>query len=191
MYRYGWGLDRIEIYKDGAQVLPTLYDEPANLKLYNDDSYVVIFYNRVDRVEITNPSHIDDKIPSKQHVDRWWDKYGILAYGASSGHDKYDYYIAFSEDFWDKNESVTIAYGTGNSYLYTVTITYDAVNKILLYSDSQFESRELFFGSVYFDTHYVTPKEKNHEFNISIGALIDNPYTSGSRQIWLVSIVEK
>ena len=189
-YRYAWSLDRIEIYKDGVLVT-TLFDAPADLALYNGDNYVIKFFNLVDRVPISNPTHIDDKIPSKQHVDRWWDKYGILAYGANSGTDKNDYIIAFSEDFWDINNSVTIAYGTGNNYLYTVTITYDSVNDVLVYSDPLFESRVLYYGSLYFDTHYVTPKEKNHEFKISIGALIANPYTSGAKQIWLVSIDAK
>ena len=126
-----------------------------------------------------------DKIPSKQHVDRWWDKYGILAYGASSNTDKFDYFFGFAEDFWDNNESVTIGFGTKGS-LQEYVITYDAGQLIC----DAIDFRDYVSGSINFDQHY-TGKEKLHPFPISVGAYFDNPGASGKQQLWLISIQPK
>jgi len=137
-----------------------------------------------------------DKIPSKTHVDRWWDDYGILAYGASSNTDKEDYGIAFSVDFWDKYDSVTVGFGTNNSYTYVLTITRvwnDEYGYYELIGTEKNGAPGFIFrdynitGTAVFDAHYGG-RGKAHEFPISIGALLDNPYGAGAMQLWLLGL---
>ena len=140
----------------------------------------------------TDPVVIFDKIPSKQHVDRWWTNFGILAYGASSNTDKGDYYFAFAVDFWEKNDSVTIGFGTnGNLQEYVITLDADGN---LVCSNIDFRDQQI-GGTVLFDQHHTVgasgKKEKQHSFTISIGAYFDNPKGSGGMQLWLVSIQPK
>jgi hypothetical protein len=158
-------------------------------------AYDITFTNAIGRVpDNPDPTNIIDKIPSKMHVDRWWDKHGILAYGASSSNDKDEYLIAFSKDFWEDNEKVTIGFGTQGSYEYIVEITLvyddDDDDGHLVFTDkngTEFEFlHEYFGGTLKYDNHYTTPKEKDHPFEISYGVLFKNPYGSGAKQMWLI-----
>jgi len=123
------------------------------------------------------------KIPSKRHVDEWWNQWGILAYGASSNSDKYDYYFGFSENFWKENLSVTIGFGTSGS-MALATITRDANGKLI---SDKFEFREQGSDPIPFD-QWATGGIKQYPFPISVGAYFDNPYGSGAMQLWLVEI---
>jgi len=133
---------------------------------------------------IPAPAGVDiyQKIPSKRQVDKWWNQFGILAYGASSNQDKNDYFFGFAEDFWVKNESVTIGFGV-QGRLVPVTITFDGVNLIC----SELEFRGQHGGVAIFD-QWATGGEKQHQFKISVGAYFDNPYGAGAMQLWLMSI---
>ena len=189
-YTYSYGLDYIEVYDKDMNLLYTIDDEDSvTLDLYDED-YTLIFYNVIDRkpIETPDPTDIYDKIPSKTHVDKWWDDFGILAYGASSNNDKYDYYIAFSEDFWDVNESVTIGFGVKDNWEIRATIYLvddELYCDIIDFRDPQDG------GNVVFDAHYTNGGAKNTEFAISFGAYFDNPYDAGAMQLWLLNIQEK
>jgi hypothetical protein len=41
---------------------------------------------------------------------------------------------------------------------------------------------------VNFDAHYTPPYSKQQAFGISVGAWFENPYSSGARQAWLLTI---
>ncbi|MCL2496733.1 MAG: hypothetical protein FWF04_04895 [Clostridiales bacterium] len=134
----------------------------------------------------TNPTEINvyDKIPSKQHSDRWWANYGIIAYGASSGQDQYDYYIAFSEDFWEDNKSVTIGFGTKGKL--TEAVIYVDEEGDLACDTIEFRDQQV-GGEVFFGNHYTGKTS----FEISVGAYYDNPYGAGAKQLWLLTIQPK
>ena len=153
--------------------------------------YTVTFTNELDKKPTS--TDIYDKIPSKTHVDRWWNDFGVLAYGASSNNDKDEYLIAFSEDFWEANSSATIGFGTQGSYEYIVEIT--LVDGHLVFTDKYGTAfnfyEEYTWETLRYDNHYTSPKEKNHPFAISYGVLFQNPYGSGAKQMWLLSIVKK
>jgi len=193
-YYYFWELDEV-VVENGGDYLYSLYASPVGLELYDGDDYVLTFVNKIYRIKKNvDPLDINDKIPSKTHVDKWWEAFGVLAYGANSGNDKEIYYLGFSAEFWDVNESVTIAYGTSGKYDYVITITaveVDGVLELVFTGDLEITVKEYTYVAVYFDNHYTLPKEKDHEFLISVGAYFGNVYESGARQIWLVSIQPK
>ena len=194
-YYYYWELVEV-IVENGGDYLYSLDASPVGLELYDGDDYVLTFVNKIFRIKKNvDPLDINDKIPSKTHVDRWWEDFGVLAYGGNSGNDKDIYFLGFSADFWEINESVTIAYGTKDSYDYLITVTaveVDGVLELVFTSDEiEITVIKYYYDTVYFDNHYTKPKEKNHEFVISVGADFGNVYESGARQIWLVSIQPK
>jgi len=117
------------------------YDyDPAKSYDHNTDTFKIAADETVTVIVTNRPPppirSIFDKIPSKTHVDRWWDNYGILAYGASSMQDKDTYGFAFSLDFWEKNNSVTIGFGTKDDWTYIVTIKLEGRYKINMYLEN-------------------------------------------------------
>jgi len=184
----------IEEFDPGEyKLVETLIDD--GLLIFEDpEDYFFTVYEEVDFEGIfdnytpTPPPGLSvyDKIPSKRHVDRWWNDYGILAYGASSNTDKFDYFFGFSETFWDENDSVTIGFGTKGSLQGTYVITYD--DGLLKCDDIDF--RNHVYETINFDQHY-TGKEKLYPFKISVGAYFDNPGASGKQQLWLISLQPK
>ena len=190
-YTYEWNL--VDVLVNGVSV--GVNGSSVELALYDGNDYVITFVNEITRLKKNvDPLDINDKIPSKTHVDRWWEAFGVLAYGANSGNDKEIYFLGFSAEFWDVNESVTIAYGTKGKYDYEITITaveVDGVLELVFTGDLDIAVIKYYYDVVYFDNHYTSPKEKNHEFVISVGADFGNVYESGARQIWLVSIQPK
>jgi len=68
--------------------------------------YIVTFENEVDAKPYNTG---DDFIPSKQHFDRWW-SYGVLCYSSSTDQDV-DYFVAFDDEFWLRNEYALIGFG--------------------------------------------------------------------------------
>ena len=147
-----------------------------------DEDFAGVFENTT--IPPVDPTDVYDKIPSKQHSDRWWANYGIIAYGASSNQDKYDYYIAFSEDFWDNNASVTIGFGTKGKW--TEAVIYLDADGNLACDTIDFENQQD-GGNVFFGNHYTGKSS----FDISVGAYYDNPYGAGAKQLWLLTIQPK
>jgi len=188
-YTYSWALLFIDVFLDGELIDTIEGDDAAKLTLFDKDDYLLVFCNVIDRKKKTvDPKDITDKIPSKTHIDKWWDAYGILAYGGSSNKDKDVYFVAFDDDFWQKNASVTIGFGTKDKLDILATIYLDEEGNLACDHDKIIFYDQQIGGSVYFDNHYTTPKEKNHKFDISICAYFGNPLESGKMQLWLLNI---
>jgi len=175
-------------------VVEKLTAEGKEIFIEADPLYIEMFDENIDGVfdNTTVPPtpgiDVYDKIPSKTHVDRWWDGFGILAYGASSATDKDTYGFAFADGFWDDNESVTIGFGTKDSWTYIVTITY--VDDKLICDADGFVFRDYYGGSVTFDSHFGG-RGKSYSYDISVGAALDNPYFAGAMQLWLLQVQPK
>jgi hypothetical protein len=165
--------------------------------------YKIIFANILHKEQIGSG---DGKIPSKEHADKWWDKYGILCYAANTGNNP-NYAIYFREGFWDFYKSVTIGFGVKKDYeTRTMTITRvevledpDNPDSVIGYtfdiklvnitskkSDPFFEDRKI----EYIQRHHSSTG--NWPFEVDSGLEFSNVYNDhGSMQAWLISAVSK
>jgi len=196
-YTYTWKLVKIELL-DGDTIIRTITgDDVADFDLKNGDNYVLKFYNELQREKKpVPPTIINDKIPSKEHVDKWWADFGILAYGASSNTDKDTYGFGFSEDFWDTYDSVTFGFGTQDKWTYIITVTREGDTLIATEANgaSGFIFRDYVTGEgavIVYDAHYTNGGASNVNFPVSIGANLDNPYGAGKMQLWLLTLQPK
>ena len=110
---------------NGKWVLQTRYSPE-----YFKDPYVDIKGSVVGNMKfvavwalVNADQKFPDKIPSVTHVDRWWDDYSILCYGASTG--DYPYFVGFAPDFFKRYRKVSIGFGTQGTWPYVVTFYKD------------------------------------------------------------------
>jgi len=108
----------------------------------------------------------DCKIPSDQHLEKWWD-IGILAYGANTTPDPQ--WMAFDATSY---VSVTLGYGTGNNFVYSTTFYADGT------VSGDFDQSAV---SVEFDYSY-------NGSDPLVKFTYNNPHGTGAMQIFLVSV---
>jgi uncharacterized repeat protein (TIGR02543 family) len=157
--------------------------------------------------DVNKNQKFPDKIPSVTHVDKWWEDYGILCFGASTG--DLPYFVGFEDWFFEVYNKVGIGFGTSGSWPYVATFYPDKVvwekhvtpglvgANLIGSSEAVLKSTEAagyqvsryvkydgvadaygYHKNVIFDAQYTAPKDKNHRFDDAI----KNP--NGLRGIW-------
>jgi len=143
--------------------------------------YFVIFTNEVTRVKsIVPPIILNEKLPSKQHWDLWWDDYGILCYAASSNNDD-DYFFGLDKArFFEVYESATIGFGTKDNIQFTITLTEDM------------DLFEWLTIDMYGDAHHAGNGAKNYHYGeVWYSDYVNNFFGAGAMQAWLLEVQPK